>query len=245
MRRVLILGATSAIAQAFARASAEKGDRLCLVGRNADALAAIAADARTRGAADVTTITADLTDSARHEAIIADADRLLAGVDTVLVAHGVLTRQDEANRDPAVVRRDLDVNFTSAASLLTVVANLLEGRKAGVIAVIGSVAGDRGRQSNYAYGAAKAGLATFTDGLRHRLVKSGVRVLTVKPGFVDSPMTAHLPKGGPLWASADQVGRAIHKSLGGSGTLYVPFFWRYIMLVIRHVPESIFLRTKL
>jgi NAD(P)-dependent dehydrogenase (short-subunit alcohol dehydrogenase family) len=244
MRRILVLGATSAIAQAFARRAAEQGDRLCLVGRDPAKLDAVLADLKVRGAEDATSVAADLADSSGHEALLAQADLELGGFDTVLVAHAVLTDQALAQRDPSVLRRDLDANFTSAASLLTHAANLLEGRRRGTLAVISSVAGDRGRRSNYAYGAAKAALSTFTDGLRHRLVASGVNVLTIKPGLVDTPMTAHLPKG-PLYASAEFVGRAIHRSLDRSGVLYLPSFWRLVMLVVRHLPEPIFLRTKL
>lgn len=244
MRRILVIGATSGIAQAFSRHAAEEGDRLCLVGRDPAKLDAVLADVKVRGAEDATSIVADLADFSRHEALVAQADLELGGFDTVLVAHAVLTDQALAQRDPDVLRRDFETNFTSAASLLTHAANLLEGRKNGTIAVISSVAGDRGRQSNYVYGAAKAALSTFTDGLRHRLAPSRVNVLTIKPGFVDTPMTAHLPKG-PLFAPADLVGRAIHGALDRSGVLYLPWFWRLIMLIVRHLPESLFLRTKL
>ena len=244
MRKIVVFGATSAIAQSFARAAVAAGDQLCLVGRDPLKLESVLADLRTRGGQGLSSIVADLDAFDRHEALVAEADLQLGGFDTVLVAHAVLTDQARAEREPGVVSRDLTTNFTSAASLLMYCAALLERRGQGTLAVISSVAGDRGRQSNYVYGAAKAGLSTFTDGLRHRLHRRGVNVLTIKPGFVDTPMTAHLPKG-PLFASADRVGGEIHRALGRSQVLYVPSFWRAVMLVIRHVPESIFLRTRL
>jgi decaprenylphospho-beta-D-erythro-pentofuranosid-2-ulose 2-reductase len=244
MRKILVLGATSAIAQAFARTAAANGDALHLVGRDPARLEAVATDLKLRGAASATFAAADFTDLSGHAALIDEASLAMHGLDTVLVAHGLLTDQSAAIRDPALVARDVQVNYLSAASLLTLVANRLEGAGTGDIAVISSVAGDRGRQSNYVYGASKAALSTFTDGLRHRLISRGVRVLTVKPGFVDTPMTAHLPKG-PLFASAEAVGGRIYRSLGQSRTLYVPGFWRAILFVVKHLPEALFLKSRL
>lgn len=244
MRKIVAVGATSAIAQATLRFAAAAGDTMVLVGRSRDRLDATAADLRIRGAKAVHVLPVDLTDHCSVAGWMQQADTLLAGFDTLVVAHGVLTDQAAAQVDPAVVVRDTDVNFISAAVVLTVAARLLEPRGAGAIAVVSSVAGDRGRQSNYVYGAAKAALTTFTDGLRHRLHGRGVRVLTIKPGFVDTPMTAHLPKG-PLFASVESVGRRIYHALGREGVLYVPGFWRWVLFAVRHLPERLFLRTRL
>lgn len=245
MRRIIIFGATSAIAQGFARQAATRGDALFLVGRSAEKLAAVADDARVRGASSVHTAVADLDETARHGPLVQDAERALGGLDGALVAHGTLTDQAAAQRDFAVVRREVHTNFLSAASILTIVANHFEEKRAGTIAVISSVAGDRGRQSNYVYGAAKAALTTFLSGLRSRLAPSGVAVVTVKPGLVDTPMTAHLPKNA-LFAKPDDVGRRIYRALErGEDVVYVPFFWACVMLLVRSVPERVFKRLKL
>lgn len=245
MKRVLILGATSAIAQEAARIYASRGDRLAVAGRSRDKVEAVAADLRLRGAAQVDALVADLADPATHEALLADAQARLGGLDTVLLAYGTLGDQKKCEQDWAAAELELRTNFVSAASLLTRVANVLERQRSGCIGVISSVAGDRGRQSNYVYGSAKAGLTAFTSGLRNRLFPSGVSVVTVKPGFVDTPMTAAFKKG-PLWARPEQVARGIVRAMdGGRTVVYLPFFWRWIMLIIRSVPEAVFRRLKL
>lgn len=245
MRKVLILGATSAIAQGAAREAARRGDALFLVGRNQERLAQVTEDLRVRGASQLDALDADLTDGARHVAIIDAAEAALGGLDGVIIAHGVLTDQPAAERDPQVLRRDFDVNFLSAASLLTHLANRFEAKKAGVLVVVSSVAGDRGRQSNYVYGASKAALTAFLSGLRNRLAKSGVAVVTVKPGFVDTPMTANVPKNA-LFAKADDVGRVVYRCLEKPrDVVYVPWFWRPLMFAVRTVPERVFKQLKL
>src|SRR5690606_17493222 len=158
----------------------------------------VMADLKVRGGT-VEGAVADLDDLSRHPALLEQADRALGGFDALLVAHGVLTDQQQAQADATVFARDVQTNFVSAASLAEAAARLFETRKAGTIAVITSVAGDRGRQSNYAYGAAKAGLSAYLSGLRNRLAPSNVAVIDLKVGMVDTPMTAHLPKG-PLFA---------------------------------------------
>lgn len=245
MRRIVILGATSAIAQETARCFASKGDRLFLVARSPERLEAVAADLRVRGASQVEIEAFDLNDMERHESLLDQAELRLGGLDGALVAHGVLTDQAAAQADFARVESDFRTNFLSAASILTHLANRFEARRTGVIAVISSVAGDRGRQSNYVYGSAKAALTAFCSGLRNRLHPSGVALVTVKPGFVDTPMTAHVPKG-PLFASAQRVGRGIFRAMTRRrSVVYLPFFWRPIMAIIRAVPEFVFVRLKL
>jgi decaprenylphospho-beta-D-erythro-pentofuranosid-2-ulose 2-reductase len=244
MRRVVIFGATSAIAQATARLFAAEGARIFLVARNAERLEAVAADLRLRGAAEVHTTVADLTDMADHARLVEQARATLDGIESVLIAHGTLGDQAESERDPTAMLREMTTNFLSPASLLQALAPILAH---GTIAVIGSVAGDRGRQSNYVYGAAKGGLRVFTQGVRHRLASRGVDVVLVQPGFVDTPMTAAVAKGGPLWAKPERVARDIHRAMarGGPAILYTPWFWRWIMLIIRLVPDAIFRKTKL
>jgi decaprenylphospho-beta-D-erythro-pentofuranosid-2-ulose 2-reductase len=245
VRRFLIFGATSAIARGAARVAAAHGDTLFLVGRSKQKLDDTAADLKVRGAAAVHSLVADLNDLPRHAEIIQEADRTMGGIDTVLVAHGILTDQAAAQRDFQVFAQDLQTNYTSAASLLTIIANRFEERRAGTIAVITSVAGDRGRSTNYVYGATKAALIAFTSGLRGRLSHSGVQVLDIRPGFVDTPMTAHIPKT-KLFAHPDAVGRAIYRAIErGKDVIYVPWFWRLIMHGIKGIPESIFKRLKI
>lgn len=245
MRRILIIGATSAIAEATAREFAARGDALCLVGRDAGRLAAIAADLGVRGAVRTATATLDVIDFAAHAGVIDLAERELGGLDTLLIAHGTLTDQPEAEASVDSLRREFDINAISVMALLTPVANRFAKQGFGSIAVISSVAGDRGRMSNYVYGSAKAAVSAFLSGLRQRLQKSGVNVLTIKPGFVDTPMTKDFPKGA-LWAKPEDVAKGIVKAMDkGRSVVYLPWFWSLIMLVIRNVPEFLFKRVKL
>ncbi|MHB1479479.1 MAG: SDR family oxidoreductase [Acidithiobacillus ferrooxidans] len=245
MRHILIIGTTSAIAEATARWFAQEGDRLYLVARNPARLAAVANDLKTRGATQVETVAMDANDTVRHAALIAQAEAALGGLDTILIAHGTLSDQKvcEASFDETL--KELQTNCLSVISLLTHVANRFEEQKRGTIVVISSVAGDRGRQSNYVYGTAKAAVSTFLQGLRNRLYRSGVTVITIKPGFVDTPMTAGFRKG-LLWASPEQVGKGIYRAMQReSGVIYLPWFWKFIMVGIRLMPERLFKKMKL
>lgn len=246
MRRILIIGATSAIAEATARIFATRGDALFLVGRNGEHLKAIAADLGVRGAPRAATAVLDVTDFAAQQAVLDQAERELGGLDIALIAHGTLSDQPACQASVEVTRREFDINAISTIALLTALANRFETRKQGTLAVISSVAGDRGRQSNYVYGAAKAAVSTFLSGLRQRLAKSNVQVLTVKPGFVDTPMTAGIANKGPLWAKPDRIAAGIVRAIDRRrNVVYLPWFWELIMLVIRHIPEPIFKKLKL
>lgn len=244
MKRVIIFGATSAIAEATARLFAAEGARLFLVARHPAKLAAVAADLIARGAVQVATSVADLTEFDRYASLVTQAKTELGGIEAVLIAYGTLGDQAESQTDDQAMIRELTTNFLTPALLLHAVLPAMEH---GTVAVIGSVAGDRGRQSNYVYGAAKGGLRIFAQGLRHRYAGSGIDVILVQPGFVDTPMTAGITKGGPLWAKPDRVAKDIHRAMtcGKPGILYTPWFWRWIMLIIRLVPEPIFRKTKL
>jgi len=244
--RVLIIGATSAIAHAVARRYAARQAALFLIGRRLPALEANAADLVVRGAESVGCALLDANDHDRHEAVLAEAWAAYGGFDVALVAHGVLPDQAAAERSVTATLESFDTNAASVIALLTLLANRFEAQGSGVIAVISSPAGDRGRASNYVYGAAKAAVTVFAAGLRHRLHAKGVRVITIVPGFVDTPMTAGIAKTGPLWAAPEQVARDIVRALErGFGVVYTPGFWRWIMSAIRHVPERLFVRTKL
>lgn len=245
MRRVLIIGATSAIAEATARLLAERGDALYLVARNEARLGAIAADLSVRGSPRVGSEVLDANDFSAHEPMLARAESFLAGYDTVLIAHGTLSDQKACEGSVDLTLREINTNALSVIAMLTRIANRLEARGSGTVAVISSVAGDRGRGSNYVYGSAKALVTAFLSGLRQRLGRAGVNVVTIKPGFVDTPMTAAFDKG-LLWAQPERIAQGIVRSLDRqSGTVYLPGFWRPIMLVIRSIPESLFLRLSL
>ena len=246
MNHVLVLGATSAIAQGVMRLYAARGAKLFLVARDPVRLDAVADDLRVRGAAAVDTLASDLNVRDDHPSVVAAAIDALNEMDLVFVAHGILPDQAECEAEATAALDSIDLNFMSIVSLLTPLANHLEARKAGAIAVISSVAGDRGRQSNYVYGAAKSGLDAFLGGLRNRLYKSGVHVLTVKPGFVSTPMTAHLEQTGPLWARPDEVAAGIVQAVDKRrNVIYLPWFWAGIMLIIRSIPEWLFKRLSL
>jgi len=246
MKRIVIIGATSAIAHAAARLWAERGAALFLVGRNAERLDANAADLKVRGAASVATHVMDATNDAAHATLLTAVLAALGGIDIALIAHGTLPDQRLCETDLARLRAEIETNGVSVCLLSQLFANHFVAQGAGTLAVIGSVAGDRGRQSNYVYGAAKGLVARFTEGLRNRLAKSGVQVLLVKPGFVDTPMTADFDKKGLLWAQPEAVAAGILSAIEAKrDVVYLPRFWRWIMLIIRHIPERVFKRLSL
>jgi short-subunit dehydrogenase len=245
MSGTLIVGATSAIAEATARILATRGEPIYLVGRKSDRLSAIAADLSVRGSPRVGFEVLDANDLAAQEPMLERADQFLGGMDKVLIAHGTLSDQAACEDSVSLTMQELKTNGLSVVALLTRIANRLEQRRAGSIAVISSVAGDRGRSSNYVYGSAKALVSAFLSGLRQRLRHSGVNVITVKPGFVDTPMTAAFKKG-PLWARPDTVAAGIVRAVDRKSlVVYLPGFWWAIMLIIRAVPERLFVRLKL
>ncbi len=245
MKKALIIGATSAIAQALADQLAKGGASLFLAGRSAVKLELIARDLKVRHKADVETAAIDFDDFDQHAPLIDRAAGSLGGLDLAIICHGSLPDQKACERDYRLSEAEFRTNCLSAISFLGHLANRFEEQGAGCLVAISSVAGDRGRQSNYVYGAAKAGLSAYLGGLRNRLYSKGVRVVTVKPGFVDTPMTAHLKKG-LLMASPESVARDILRAAeNGNGELYTPWFWRWIMLVIKLIPERVFVRLKL
>lgn len=245
MKRILIIGATSAIAESTARLFASRGDSIVLAGRDVPQLDRIARDLQIRGAAGAQVLALDVNDFDRHKIIIQRASELLGGIDVALIAHGTLGNQADCEKDFALALMELNTNAISVISLLTVLANHLQAQGSGQLAVIGSVAGDRGRPSNYVYGTAKAAVATFCEGLRARLYPYGINVLLIKPGFVDTPMTASFKKG-LLWAKPDLIAKLILRALDHRrDIIYTPSFWALIMLVIRLIPGAVFNRLKL
>jgi len=210
MHKILIIGATSAIAQATATYFAADGNMFFLVARNQDRLQIVTDDLKARGANQVS-----------------------------------FTAMEVGEKDYHVAEEELKTNLLSTISLCTILANQFESQRHGTLAVITSVAGDRGRQSNYIYGTAQGAKSIFLQGLRNRLSHAGVQVLTIKPGFIDTPMTAHLKKG-LLFVKPEVAGKAIyHAIIKNKDIAYVPSFWWFIMTVIKLIPEGIFKRLRL
>ncbi len=238
--RVAIIGATSAIAEAAARIWAARGARLALVGRNAVRVEAIAADLRVRGATQVETFVADCA-QADPPSLVKRIVEMLGGLDVALLGD-----QAQFECDPDAIADLLHVNFTSAAAWCQAITAVLERQRSGALLVIGSVAGDRGRASNYVYGASKAGLGVLVEGVAHRLARAGASAVLIKPGFVDTPMTAGVANKGALWARPEAVAQIIVASAHrGRPVVYAPWFWRVTMLVVRNIPSTIFHQTKL
>jgi decaprenylphospho-beta-D-erythro-pentofuranosid-2-ulose 2-reductase len=244
-RKILVLGATSGIAEATCRIWAAQGARLFLVARNPQKLAAVAADLKTRGASYVDAAVADLDDTDKHPALLSHAVNSLTGLDVAYLAHGILGDQTRAEQDFNTAAQIIYTNYMAPVSLLTWLANFCVQRHAGTLAVISSVAGDRGRKSNYLYGSSKAGLSAFLGGLRNRVDREGVTVLSIKPGPVKTAMTSGMPKS-EKFADVDKVAQSIVKAIDKrSDVLYVPFQWQPIMFIIRHIPERVFKKLNL
>lgn len=235
----IILGASSTIAKAFTRSVAEQGAHVILAGRRMDDLTASAADATARGASGTTTVIFDARVSETFQPII-DAGVAAGGTLNCAVFVGSMPSQEAINADPALVDGTIADSFTGPARFLQMLAPVMEDQKDGVIVGVGSVAGDRGRVGNYVYGAAKSGFATYLSGLRNQLGRSGVHVLTVKPGPVDTAMTQGLGDQ-PFMTTADAVVADIHKALRKKrNTLYTKWIWWPVMTIIKLIPEPIF-----
>jgi short-subunit dehydrogenase len=243
---VLIVGATSSLARAFATHLAKRGARLILAARNLDEAQRLAQDLKVRYGAETTALRFVAEDYKGHLEFFEAALAKMGTIDGVFIAVGELGEQKACQVDFEQARRVIESNFTGVASLLTPVANYFEARRSGFIVAIGSVAGDRGRQSNYVYGSAKAALAAYMQGLRNRLASACVQVLTVKPGFLDTKMTFGKVAGGPLMADVDSVAKEIIRAIDAKqNVVYVPWFWAHIMQIIRMIPERLFMRLKL
>jgi hypothetical protein len=245
LKKILIIGASSSIAEHCARLFAARGDSLYLVARNQEKLNSLQKDLSVRGAFKVLTYVMDANDCKSHSKMLDNAEVTLDGIDTVLIAHGTLSNQKKCEQNAELTIQEINTNGLSAIALLTDIANRFEARGKGTSAVISSVAGDRGRSSNYVYGSAKAMVTTFTSGLRQRLYKSNVSVVTIMPGFVDTPMTAAFKKG-PLWATPSKAAKAIIKAIDKRNEeVYVPGFWGLVMLIVKLIPNGIFKKMNL
>ncbi len=246
MRKILIIGGTSAIARATALNFAKDDAALFLADINLSRLEEVRKDLHAlSGNSNIETGEFALADVDVHKELFDKALSVLGEIDAVLIAHGTLPDQEKIQNDNQAVVEQININFTSVVSLATIAGAYFEQKGKGCLAVISSVAGDRGRGSNYVYGAAKGGISLFLQGMRNRFADKNISVVTIKPGFVDTPMTAHLPKN-PLYSSPETVGKTIYNAMkNGKDIVYVPGFWRLIMLVIKMIPESIFKKLSL
>jgi short-subunit dehydrogenase len=241
---VLILGATSDVAVACAHQYAQKGSDLYLAGRDVKKLEVLVNDLRIRySGRKITPVTFDAVAFEAHKTFY---DQLNPKPEITICVFGLLGDQQVSASDWAACKRVIDSNYTGAVSILNVVANDYEAKKSGTIVGISSVAGERGRQSNYIYGSAKAGFTAYLSGLRNRLTASGAHVVTVKPGFIYTRMTEGLKLPKPLTAKPEHLAKAIFKSVGKrKNVIYVLPVWRLVMLIIRNIPEGVFKKLKL
>ncbi len=245
MKKVIVFGGASAIATEIEKLFAAEGAELCLLDTKMSRLQAVRDDILARYKTRIELIEFNALDFDNHNQALHQAVETLGGVDIVLVAYGTLPNQEKAQNDIKYAIEHFNINATSIISLSSVVADYFENKGSGTLAVISSVAGDRGRKSNYLYGSAKGAISIFLQGLRNRLSSKNVSVITIKPGIVDTPMTAHLPKNF-LFAKVDVVARSIFEGINAQkDIIYVPGYWRLIMCVIKHIPETIFKRLNL
>jgi decaprenylphospho-beta-D-erythro-pentofuranosid-2-ulose 2-reductase len=243
--KAVVVGATRGMGRALARLMAERGDALCLLGRDAGELETSARDLLARGArGPVTTERFDLAEPAGFPAALEAADRVLGGFDTLVVTAGDFAPQEALERDPSRLERLLDLNFTATAVLCQRAAERLAGRGGGTICAFSSVAGDRARRNNYLYGASKAGLSAFLEGLHLAYADRGVRVVCVRPGFVKTAMTAGLPVP-PFAGEPETVALHVLRAMDrGAPVVYAPPIWRFIMLAIRMLPRAVMRRVR-
>jgi short-subunit dehydrogenase len=241
-KRILVFGATSAICHEVLKLYAAQGASFFLVARNSDKVAAIADDLQARGASVVATRCYDFNDWHQHEDAVSQGAQSLGEIDIAIVAHGSLPEQAACESSSVALKACMDDNFTSAAIVAEACAQQLSRQGRGTLAVVSSVAGDRGRKSNYAYGAAKAGIDALLQGLQGRFAGSAVNIVNIKPGMIISPMTAHMQHGA-IWATAADIAPAIQSAINsGRRVCYVPGYWRLIMFIIRTLPTAVLAR---
>ena len=243
--KILVFGATSAIANSAARIYAERNAQLFLIGRDKERLKKMKIDLELRGANSVETLALDLLKYDEHANAITLAVGFLKILDLTLICHGSLPDQNDCETDFKKIEKEISINALSTISICTEVSKQLQKQKRGTLAVITSVAGERGRQSNFIYGAAKSMVSTYLQGLRGKLLPIGVHVIDIKPGLVDSPMTAGFKKGA-LWSTPKSVATKIVKGVDRKqNTIYAPGYWRFLMLTVRSIPEFIFKKIKI
>ena len=243
--KIVAIGASSSIVISCLRRLTTQKSHCVLVGRDEVKLMAVKKDLISRTEATVDIFVADLIDSGDHNRLVKEVVNKLGNIDLLLIGHGHLPNQQACEKNHHLTLDEISINMLSTISLLTIFSNVFIEQKQGSIAVIVSVAGDRGRQSNYVYGCAKSGLQAFLSGLRNRLYHQNIHVLTINPGFVNTPMTSNIEKS-LLFVEPEVVAKDICLALKNrKDILYTPWFWRFIMQVIRNIPEFIFKRLKL
>jgi decaprenylphospho-beta-D-erythro-pentofuranosid-2-ulose 2-reductase len=245
MKKIIVIGATSTIAEATCRLFAAEGDMLYLVGRNEVSLKEISEDLTLRGANATKYQVQDLNTISKHHEIFDKANHFMGGIDLIFIAHGTLPDQTGCEKSVEKTINEFNTNAISVISLLTHSSNIFEAYSKGMIVVISSVAGDRGRRSNYIYGSAKGSVSIFLEGLRGRLEKNGIKVITIKPGFVDTNMTKGIDKNF-LWSSPEKIARGIKGAIENKkDVVYLPGYWKYIMCIIKLIPGFIFKKLSL
>ena len=247
MRRVVLLGATKGMGRALARRMSERGDRLFLLGRNLDDLDRSARDLEIRGGGKVASVGCAVCDLERPDTFtpaLEQASAHLGNFDTVIVTAGLYETQEHLERDPELARRVLATDFTNTIVFCEHARSRLLAEGGGTLCVFSSVAGDRSRKPVVLYGAAKAGLSYYLEGLDHRFRRQGLRTVCVKPGFVNTSMTQGLPKP-PFAAEAEDVAREVIKAIDrGTPEVYAPRFWALIMFIVRRLPRWVMRRTE-
>lgn len=245
-KNIVVIGATSAIALHACRYWAKENANFFLVARDDLKLSRVREDLISFGATRVVLHTQDLLDQGAHPRIIEEASKCFDKVDHLLVAHGTLLDQSQAAGNVEMAMSEINANYLSQVSLLILFSRVFVNQKEGNIGVISSVAGDRGRMSNFVYGSAKGGLSVFCEGLRNHLYHQGVSLTLIKPGMVATPMTQSLNIQSPLLAKPEVVGQEIAKGMSRHRkVIYTPFYWRTVMFIIRHIPSFLFDRLKL
>ncbi len=241
-KNIVVVGATSAIAEHCARLWLQQRPcRLWLLGRDGVRAEQVAADLRVRSpASEIHVLTGDFSDATSIGRLV-DAAAAHGPADTVLIAHGSLPDQPACQDDLASAHAAMHLNAISPALFAEAFAGRMERAGRGTLGIIGSVAGDRGRKSNYVYGAAKGLVTRYAQGLQHRLARNPVKVVMIKPGPTDTPMTAHLKAQGAQMADVASVAQAIVRGMDqGRPVVYAPAKWALIMMVIRHLPRFVF-----
>ena len=242
---ILIIGATSAIARSISRLYAVENATIFLLARDEERLREATVDLKLRGANAVKALVYDAENTDDHSAVINSAMEFLGSIDVALICHGKLPNQEECQADYVKTKAVITVNGLSVISLCIEIVEKLRERKKGTLAVITSVAGERGRQPNFLYGSAKSMVSTYLQGLRGSVLNDNIHIVDIRPGLVDSPMTARLKKG-LLWSSPESIAPSIVKGIGKKKhIIYAPFYWRLIMLVVHMIPEIIFKRIKI
>jgi len=243
--KIIIIGATSAIARSTARLYAEQNSQIFLVGRDGRRLRELKADLELRGANSIENLTLDITNCNEHANVINKSIQFLGHIDIAIICHGSLPDQKKCESNFREIEKAININGLTTISFCTEISKQLELQKAGTLAVITSVAGDRGRQPNFIYGAAKSMVSTYLQGLRGKLLPFDVHVIDIKPGLVDSPMTAKFEKGA-LWSTPELVAIDIVSGIKKKRhTIYTPSYWRFIMAAVCSIPEVIFKKMKI